>query len=84
MKKEWLKNAYSEHFTTAPKKVTDLVVERGAGVYLYTIDGERYLDFVQGVAVNALGHCHPALTAAAASQPPLASTATACRLPRGR
>ncbi|UCD77037.1 MAG: aminotransferase class III-fold pyridoxal phosphate-dependent enzyme [Desulfobacterales bacterium] len=68
MKKEWLKNAYSEHFTTAPKKVTDLVVERGAGVYLYTIDGERYLDFVQGVAVNALGHCHPALTAAAASQ----------------
>jgi len=68
MKKEWLKNAYAEHFTTAPKKVTNLVVERGEGVYLYTIDGERYLDFVQGVAANALGHCHPALTAAAVSQ----------------
>ncbi|MEW6262822.1 MAG: aminotransferase class III-fold pyridoxal phosphate-dependent enzyme [Thermodesulfobacteriota bacterium] len=68
MNKEWLKSAYAEHFTTAPKKVTDLVVDRGAGLCLYTIDGEKYLDFVQGVAVNALGHCHPALTAAADAQ----------------
>jgi len=68
MEKDWLKNAYYEHFTTAPKKVTNLVVDRGEGVYLYTIDGEKYLDFVQGVAANALGHCHSALTAAAVSQ----------------
>ncbi|OGP63144.1 MAG: hypothetical protein A2V65_03880 [Deltaproteobacteria bacterium RBG_13_49_15] len=68
MNKEWLKKAYPEHFTTAPKKVTNLVVEQAEGPYLHTIDGERYLDLVQGIATNALGHCHPALTAAASNQ----------------
>jgi len=68
MDSQWLKGAYAEHFTTAPKKVTDLVVDRGEGVHLYTIEGDRYLDFVQGVASNALGHCHPALTTAATKQ----------------
>ncbi len=31
---------------------------KGKGCYLYTNKGEKYLDFVQGIAVNALGHCH--------------------------
>lgn len=68
MNTDWLKDAYPEYFTTAPKKVTNLVVQRGEGVHLYTTDGDKYLDFVQGVAANALGHCHPALTAAAEKQ----------------
>jgi 4-aminobutyrate aminotransferase len=68
MNSHWLKSAYPEYFTTAPKKVTNLVVERGEGIHLYTIDGDKYVDFVQGVAANALGHCHPALTAAAEKQ----------------
>ncbi|MEW5909023.1 MAG: aminotransferase class III-fold pyridoxal phosphate-dependent enzyme [Thermodesulfobacteriota bacterium] len=68
MDTEWLKRAYPEYFTTAPKKVTDLVVLRGEGNYLYSIDGEKYLDFVQGVATNALGHCHPSLVSAAVNQ----------------
>jgi acetylornithine/N-succinyldiaminopimelate aminotransferase len=38
-----------------------LEIERGEGVYLYTTDGNRYLDFVSGVAVNCLGHCPPIL-----------------------
>ena len=33
----------------------------GKGSYLYTIDGKKYLDFVQGIAVNCLGHAHPKL-----------------------
>jgi len=68
MDPQWLKSAYTEYFTPAPKKVTNLVVERGEGIHLYTIDGDKYLDFVQGVAANALGHCHSALTAAAVRQ----------------
>ena len=36
----------------------DLAFERGEGVWLVTKDGERYLDFTSGVAVNALGHAH--------------------------
>ena len=35
--------------------------ERGEGVWLITEDGERYLDFAAGVAVNSLGHAHPHL-----------------------
>ena len=31
---------------------------RGEGSYLYTEEGDKYLDFVQGIAVNILGHCH--------------------------
>lgn len=38
-----------------------LQIERGEGVYLYTKDGNKYLDFVSGVAVNCLGHCPPLL-----------------------
>lgn len=39
----------------------DIVFERGEGAWLLTRDGERYLDFGSGVAVNALGHAHPHL-----------------------
>ena len=34
---------------------------RGKGSYLYTATGVKYLDFVQGIAVNCLGHAHPKL-----------------------
>jgi acetylornithine/N-succinyldiaminopimelate aminotransferase len=46
----------------------DLAFERGEGVWLITANGERYLDFASGVAVNALGHCHPHLVEAVTSQ----------------
>jgi acetylornithine/N-succinyldiaminopimelate aminotransferase len=42
--------------------------ERGEGVWLVADDGRRYLDFVAGIAVVGLGHCHPAVTAAAHAQ----------------
>ena len=34
---------------------------KGKGSYLYTSNGTKYLDFVQGIAVNCLGHAHPKL-----------------------
>ncbi len=46
----------------------DLAFERGEGAWLFTADGERYLDFTSGVAVNALGHAHPTLVAALTEQ----------------
>lgn len=46
----------------------DLEVERGEGCYLYDREGRRYLDFLSGVAVNAFGHCHPALVKALCDQ----------------
>jgi acetylornithine/N-succinyldiaminopimelate aminotransferase len=41
---------------------------RGEGVYLYGEQGEKYLDFASGIAVNALGHAHPVLTKAIQDQ----------------
>ena len=35
--------------------------KRGKGSFLYSVDGKKYLDFVQGIAVNSLGHTHPKL-----------------------
>jgi acetylornithine/N-succinyldiaminopimelate aminotransferase len=46
----------------------DLAFESGEGVWLNGTDGARYLDFTSGVAVNALGHCHPHLVAALQAQ----------------
>ena len=36
-----------------------VVLSRGKGVFVYDIEGKRYLDFVAGLGVNALGHAHP-------------------------
>jgi acetylornithine/N-succinyldiaminopimelate aminotransferase len=46
----------------------NVVFERGEGAWLIAKDGERYLDFGSGVAVNALGHAHPKLVAALTEQ----------------
>ena len=39
----------------------ELSFKRGKGSYLYSSDGKKYLDIVQGIAVNSLGHAHPKL-----------------------
>ena len=44
------------------------VFERGEGVHLWDADGRRYTDLLSGLAVNALGHAHPAVTAAITAQ----------------
>jgi acetylornithine/N-succinyldiaminopimelate aminotransferase len=45
-----------------------LVLEHGEGAWVWDVDGRRYLDLVGGIAVNALGHNHPALVAAVSKQ----------------
>ena len=46
----------------------DLAFDHGDGVWLTATNGERYLDFTSGVAVNALGHAHPKVADAIAAQ----------------
>jgi len=41
---------------------------KGKGSFLYSTDGKKYLDFVQGIAVNSLGHAHPNLVVALSKQ----------------
>ena len=45
-----------------------VVMDRGDGVYLYDTTGNRYLDLMAGLGVNALGHAHPRMVAAMADQ----------------
>jgi acetylornithine/N-succinyldiaminopimelate aminotransferase len=46
----------------------DLAFQCGEGAWLIAENGDRYLDFTSGVAVNALGHAHPSLVAAIGEQ----------------
>jgi len=45
-----------------------LVLDHGAGAYVYDVNGRRYLDALGGIAVNVLGHGYPALVDAVAAQ----------------
>jgi acetylornithine/N-succinyldiaminopimelate aminotransferase len=45
-----------------------IALERGKGVFLYDHEGKRYLDFVAGLGVNALGHAHPRVVKAIREQ----------------
>ncbi|NIX77852.1 acetylornithine transaminase [Microvirga terricola] len=62
----------------------DLSFEKGEGPWLFGRDGERYLDFGAGVAVNALGHAHPHLVKALTDQAAkLWHTSNLYRIPEG-
>jgi acetylornithine/N-succinyldiaminopimelate aminotransferase len=45
-----------------------LVLARGEGAHVWDVDGREYVDLLGGIAVNALGHAHPALVAAVTEQ----------------
>jgi len=45
-----------------------LVLARGQGAHVWDVDGKEYVDLLGGIAVNALGHAHPALVAAVTEQ----------------
>jgi acetylornithine/N-succinyldiaminopimelate aminotransferase len=68
--------AQAAHLTsrTAPSHLLavfnriDLAFERGEGCWLHATNGERYLDFTSGIAVNSLGHSHPHLVEALTEQ----------------
>lgn len=62
---------YGSHSTDSLMYITnrpDLVFERGEGSWLFDHHGKKYLDFIQGWAVNCLGHCPPEIRDALAEQ----------------
>jgi 4-aminobutyrate aminotransferase len=58
----------TQHISPVWSRVTNILVERGEGAYLYDVDGERYLDFTCGIGVTNTGHCHPQIVQAAREQ----------------
>lgn len=59
MATEYIINTYGDR---------NLAFVKGEGPYLWDADGKQYLDFLGGLAVNGLGHCHPNVTAAIREQ----------------
>jgi len=59
LEKQYLLQNYGRHA---------LVLSRGDGPYMWDIDGKRYLDFIAGIGVNALGQNHPRIVAAIQEQ----------------
>src|SRR5215467_1196841 len=49
----------AEQFLVPTFKRSPVVLSRGRGPYVFDTTGKRYLDFLGGIAVNALGHAHP-------------------------
>lgn len=45
-----------------------LALVKGQGAYVFDADGKEYLDFVAGIAVNSVGHCHPRVVEAVTKQ----------------
>ncbi len=60
--------ALEERYQLATYKKMSIVAERGEGVWIYTSDGEKYLDLYGGHAVAGTGHSHPHVVAAIQAQ----------------
>jgi 4-aminobutyrate aminotransferase len=58
----------AEFVSPSYTRVYPLVVERGSGAVVEDVDGNLFLDFTAGIAVNATGHCHPEVVAAIKDQ----------------
>ena len=52
MDKKYVMQSYSR---------SPLVIDKGEGVRVWDKEGKEYLDFISGIGVNAIGHCHPEL-----------------------
>ncbi len=61
-KRDWA--ALEKQYYQGTFKRYPLTLVRGEGVHVWDSDGKVYLDFVAGIAVNVLGHCHPAIVEA--------------------
>ncbi len=59
LSKQYIINTYGER---------SIALVKGKGTYVWDADGKKYLDFLAGIAVNALGHCHPEIIKAVKKQ----------------
>src|ERR1700676_5009150 len=64
---EWLARD-DQVISPSYSRVYPLVVARGYGSTIEDVDGNRFLDFTSGIAVNSTGHCHPEVVAAITDQ----------------
>lgn len=56
------------HVNPVLARTAHIVAERAEGSYIYDMNGDAYLDFATGIAVNSIGHCHPKVVEAVQKQ----------------
>jgi 4-aminobutyrate aminotransferase len=59
---------HRKYISPSYPKAYDLVAERAKGVWVWDVDGNKFLDMVAGVAVNSTGHSHPKVVKAIKEQ----------------
>jgi acetylornithine/succinyldiaminopimelate/putrescine aminotransferase len=62
------KSAFYKHVAQTSDSPMGLEVERADGPYIFTTDGNEYVDFISGIAVSSLGHRHPRVVKAVKEQ----------------
>ncbi|MFC3884068.1 aspartate aminotransferase family protein [Bacillus songklensis] len=67
-KTEEIQEKARKHLSPVMTRVTELVIEKAHGAKFWTADGKEYIDFVSGVAVNAVGHTHEKMVEAIKKQ----------------
>lgn len=63
-----LSDDFSRYVCPTSNYGTSIEVARASGCYIYDTAGREYLDFISGIAVNNVGHCHPRVVAAVEQQ----------------
>ncbi len=63
-----IKDSFYEHVAQTSDAPMGLEIERSEGPFIYTTDGEEYVDFISGIAVSSLGHRHPKVVKAVKRQ----------------
>lgn len=58
----------SSHYVMNTYNRFPVILRKGRGMHVWSTDGKEYLDFVGGIAVNILGHCHPKVVVALQKQ----------------
>jgi predicted acetylornithine/succinylornithine family transaminase len=58
----------SSHYVMNTYNRFPVILRKGRGMHVWSADGKEYLDFVGGIAVNILGHCHPKVVVALQKQ----------------
>jgi acetylornithine/N-succinyldiaminopimelate aminotransferase len=59
---------FLQHLAQTSDAPLALEIVKGDGVYLYDVDGKKYLDLIAGISVSTLGHCHPEVVKAVKNQ----------------
>jgi 4-aminobutyrate aminotransferase len=56
------------HVSPVWNRYTHIIIDHAQGVYVYDVNGQKYLDFTSGIGVTSTGHCHPRVVAAIQEQ----------------